>query len=151
MSNKGVRFNVKDYVYIGITRVVADLSTRKEHCKTNKIKCTKDQDPNEQGYSVCDYNTLEVSWWPKTAFETTYRRNNEELSFGIALEALKQGYKIYRSGWNGKDQFVQFEPSKNSDRADMMVLYNAQGVWCSWVPSMSDTLAEDWIIGDEVI
>ncbi|MCV5579381.1 DUF2829 domain-containing protein, partial [Escherichia coli] len=46
-----------------------------------------------------------VSWSPKEVFEKAYRPVSG-LSFGLAMEALKQGKSLQRAGWNGKDQFV---------------------------------------------
>jgi hypothetical protein len=46
-----------------------------------------------------------VSWSPKEVFENAYRPVSG-LSFGLAMEALKQGKSLQRAGWNGKDQFV---------------------------------------------
>ena len=32
------------------------------------------------------------------------------MTFGEAIELAKQGKKIARSGWNGKDMFVYYQP-----------------------------------------
>ena len=29
------------------------------------------------------------------------------MNFGLALEKLKKGNKVKRSGWNGKDQYIE--------------------------------------------
>lgn len=86
-------------------------------------------------------------------------------TFGEALEAVKAGKKISRSGWNGANQFVikaggytVSEPRPNSDYhragiigeliiAPHLDLKNAQGIMQpGWVPSQGDLFAEDWII-----
>lgn len=46
-----------------------------------------------------------VSWSPKEQFEGAYRETGG-LTFGLAVEALKKGQKLARSGWNGKGMFV---------------------------------------------
>ena len=81
--------------------------------------------------------------------------------FGYALMFLKQGKKVARKGWNGKGQFVYYVPAdryvakteaaksvmdkdgKVSYRA-YLALKTAQGDIATWVPSISDCLAEDW-------
>ena len=81
--------------------------------------------------------------------------------FGEALRLLKQGKKVARKGWNGKGQFVYYIPAdryvaktdaaksvmdedgKVSYRA-YLALKTAQGDIATWVPSISDCLAEDW-------
>ena len=83
------------------------------------------------------------------------------MNFGQALELLKQGKKVCRTNWNGKNQFVYLVPAdryiakteaakqiadkdgKVSYRA-YMALRTAQGDVATWVPSVSDCLAEDW-------
>lgn len=47
-----------------------------------------------------------VSWSPKEVFEKAYRPVLG-LNFGLAIEALKQGKKVSRSGWNGKGMHLQ--------------------------------------------
>lgn len=39
----------------------------------------------------------------------------ENLNFGQAIEAAKQGKRIARQGWNGKDMFVFMRPHDNID------------------------------------
>lgn len=82
------------------------------------------------------------------------------MNFGQALESVKKGKAIKRTGWNGKNQFVyllkgneisknlgygygeyEFEPTFTST----LVLKNAQNLLViGWVPSMGDLFAEDW-------
>lgn len=83
------------------------------------------------------------------------------LDFGEALKALKAGKKVARKGWNGKGQFVYYVPAGRYDAltdaaksiaaSDGKVTYNhymalktAQGAISTWVPSVTDCLAEDW-------
>lgn len=87
------------------------------------------------------------------------------VNFGKALEAVKSGKKISRSGWNGANQFVikaggytVSEPREGSDYhragitgeftiAPHLDLKNAQGIMQpGWVPSQGDLFAEDWVI-----
>lgn len=95
------------------------------------------------------------------------------MSFGIAIEALKFGLAIRRSGWNGKGLFVikqipahiesDIIPKMQSlpqsakdliqkgkgfiDYTSQCLIYNENtGRADSWVPSISDVFAEDWEI-----
>lgn len=90
------------------------------------------------------------------------------MNFGAALEAIKAGKRIARTGWNGKGMFVYFVPpasypvqtgaAKAHFGEGAMVPYNAymaiknvDGTVSTWVPSVNDCLATDWgIIGDPV-
>ena len=95
------------------------------------------------------------------------------MSFGIAIQALKFGLAIRRSGWNGKGLFVvkqvpahigsEVIPKMQSlpqsakdlilsgkgfiDYTSQCLIYNENtGRADSWVPSISDVFAEDWEI-----
>lgn len=87
------------------------------------------------------------------------------MKFGEALEAVKNGAKISRSGWNGANQFVikaggysvdEARPGSDYERAGItgaftiaphLDLKNAQGVMQpGWAPSQGDLFAEDWVI-----
>jgi hypothetical protein len=79
----------------------------------------KDENPDTEGYLVeyldspnqnhPDFDNY-ISWSPKDVFERSYRIN-ENLTFGQAIEAAKQGKRIARSGWNGKGMFVFMRPA----------------------------------------
>ncbi|MGL5013431.1 MAG: DUF2829 domain-containing protein [Bacteroidales bacterium] len=75
------------------------------------------------------------------------------MNFGDALHALKAGHTVSRSGWNAPNQYVIFVPVQvHSTHADSVILNphfllkTAQGSLSMWVPSISDCLAEDWLI-----
>ena len=87
-------------------------------------------------------------------------------SFGSAIEALKQGYKVARSGWNGKNMFAFYvEGSKfQVNRAPLNKIYEegteveyrphidlkaVDGTVGVWNPNMMDILAEDWTTIEE--
>ena len=86
-------------------------------------------------------------------------------SFQGALAALKDGRRVSRTGWNGKGMFAYMVPrasypvqtgaAKAHFGEGSMVPYNAyfalKGVdetVSTWVPSVSDLLAEDWHVLD---
>lgn len=98
----------------------------------------------------------------------------ENQNFGQAIEALKQGKRVARQGWNGKGLFIFMQvPSEISEEivpkmqslpqsvkdeferrggsinySNQMALVNPNNSINGWAPSSSDTLAEDWIILD---
>jgi len=83
------------------------------------------------------------------------------MNFGQALEALKDGMRVSRSGWNGKGMFVYLVPAnryiattavaRQHFGEDALVPYNAyfaiknvDDTVSTWVPSVNDCLADDW-------
>jgi hypothetical protein len=83
------------------------------------------------------------------------------LTFGEAIAALKQGKKVKRLGWNGKDQFLslgteftyvdcngkQDAKHATSGRA-AIVFHGTLGEQVGWLASQSDMLSEDWVVVD---
>lgn len=103
-----------------------------------------------------------ISWSPKDVFERAYRPV-QNMTFGMAIEALKAGKKVARIGWNGSGMFAYYVPGNSypaqtgvakqyfGDGALVpyrayMALKTAQGDVATWAPSCSDALAEDWLI-----
>jgi|LGVF01.2.fsa_nt_gb hypothetical protein len=123
-----------------------------------------DEDAKESGYLV-KYEDGYISWSPKKQFDEAYREI-EDLTFGLAIEAVKKGLKIARKGWNGKNMFVVYQkgypdgiPSNRQtaeargiNEGDLFIvrpylqLKTADGSHAMWSPSTSDCLAEDWVI-----
>ncbi len=101
----------------------------------------------KDGYKVV-YPDGYVSWSPKDAFEEAYRKT-DGLTFGLAVEAAKKGFKIARTGWNGKGMYVQLNPAKDFEFSELcpyFTIKNVRNSFDTWVPSISDILAEDWQI-----
>lgn len=82
------------------------------------------------------------------------------MNFGEALEALKQGKKVQRDGWNGKNQYIELATNisyVNSNNEIINVNHDAMGnkaiafigtsgVQLGWLASQADILSEDWKI-----
>ena len=81
------------------------------------------------------------------------------MNFGQALEALKNGQKVARKGWNGKNQYIELATSIGYKNASGEVIncehdaignkaiafVGTSGVQMGWLASQSDMLAEDWV------
>jgi uncharacterized protein DUF2829 len=91
------------------------------------------------------------------------------MNFGAAIEALKLGSRVARSGWNGKGMWLAYSPGSkaleahrfwaganreyaaaNGGTADVLpciTMKTATGeVLMGWLASQTDMLAEDWSI-----
>lgn len=88
------------------------------------------------------------------------------MDFSDALYALKQGKKVCRSGWNGKDMFLFLVPGSEFvvNRPPLLGIYppgttikyhahvdmkTAQGNIVPWLCSQTDMLADDWEVISE--
>ena len=85
------------------------------------------------------------------------------MTFSKALEALKEGKKVARAGWDGKNMFVFLVPGSvfKVNRAPLLGIYpegteinyhahidmkTADDQIVPWLASQTDILAEDWVV-----
>lgn len=84
------------------------------------------------------------------------------MNFGEAIIAVKNGNKIQRNGWNGKNQYVELATCISYKNAKGEVIncnhdaignkalafVGTSGVQIGWLASQADMLATDWEIVD---
>lgn len=84
------------------------------------------------------------------------------MNFGEAIEYLKGGRKLCRSGWNGKNQYIQLATAISYTAPDGKIVncehdaignkaiafVGTSGVQMGWLASQADMLAEDWVFAD---
>lgn len=96
----------------------------------------------------------------------------QQCTFGEAIEALKQGKKVARAGWNGKNMFLWLKPATevkaewckdpllkslaeenggSISALGTICMYTCdssgrRAILTGWLASQSDMLLEDWII-----
>ncbi len=85
------------------------------------------------------------------------------MDFGDAIKALKEGNKLSRSGWNGKEQYIELAERIsymnphgaiiNEGHADIgnkaIAFVGTRGIQLGWLASQADMLAEDWYIKED--
>ena len=91
------------------------------------------------------------------------REMEKLLTFSKALEALKEGKRVARTGWNGKGMFVFLVPGSvfKVNRPPLLGIYpegteinyhahidmkTTDNQIVPWLASQTDILAEDWVI-----
>lgn len=92
------------------------------------------------------------------------------MDFGKAIEALKEGKKVSREGWNGKGMFLFLLVAStvkveyiHTEPLRQLAIENGGEIEClgsirmktadnkiltGWLASQSDMLSEDWIVLD---
>lgn len=155
--------------YIGTKLVRMKPMSRQEYNDLRGWSIPFDENGADEGYlveypdggkaNVAGYEHY-VSWSPKAVAEAAYR-SVDGMTFGLATEMLKKGWRVARDGWNGKGMFVYLVPASSYPAQTgaakaffgegSMVPYNAyfalkgaDSAISTWVPSASDALAEDW-------
>ncbi len=146
--------------YIGTKMIEAKEMNRGDYNTYRGWIIPADENPKDEGYLV-KYSDGYESWSPKKQFEEAYR-DCRGITFGIAVELLKKGFKVAREGWNGKGMFLLYVPSEKWGIIDKIGLgipkgnllpwigmKTADNKFVPWLASQTDILAEDWIIVEE--
>ncbi len=85
---------------------------------------------------------------------------NSLMDFGAALMNLKEGKRVARIGWNGKNQYIQLATGISYKTASgeivnceheaignkAIAFVGTSGVQMGWLASQSDMLADDWYV-----
>lgn len=95
-------------------------------------------------------------------FSRSYHLASNGLTFGEALEALKEGKSVSRRGWNGKDQFVYLITGSDLQRglkygygeyereptlvSTLAIKTSSNQIQVGWLATQSDMLSNDWQI-----
>ena len=84
------------------------------------------------------------------------------MNFGKAINLLKEGKKLRRKGWNGKNQYIELATNISYKNADGEIIninhktignkaiafIGTSGVQIGWLASQSDMLSDDWELID---
>lgn len=67
-------------------------------------------------------------------------------TIGWAVDRLRQGYRLQRSGWNGKGMYLmlQFPDAHSKMTLPYVYMHTVQGNLVPWLCSQTDLLATDW-------
>lgn len=125
-----------------------------------------DRSRTEEGYK-CDYPSGYSGWCPKGEFDKV-SRPIDGMTFGMAIEAMKQGKKVARAGWNGKGMYLWLLPAANvkaewckEEHLKALAEQNGGEIEClasirmktadnkvltGWLASQTDMQADDWVI-----
>lgn len=78
------------------------------------------------------------------------------ISFGDAIEALKDGRKVAREGWNGKGMWLKLVPKDLAESVTFQYealnalpwigMKTADEKFVPWLASQTDILSEDWVV-----
>ena len=76
--------------------------------------------------------------------------DKKPMNFSEALNAVKEGRRIQRDGWNGKGMYVQLQMPDTNSKMSLPYLYinTADDRLVPWLASQTDILAGDWIVLD---
>lgn len=66
--------------------------------------------------------------------------------FGWALQQLRAGLRVFRSGWNGKGMWLALQVPTGGSKMTLPYIYmkTADDQLVPWLASQTDVLASDW-------
>ena len=146
--------------FIGTKLVNAIPMTRQEYNDFRKWTLPDDEEGSDEGYLVeyldggkpnTEHYAGYVSWSPKEQFDKAYRPT-EGMTFGLAIEAMQQGKRVARTGWNGVGLWLEYIPAIGVDLAFIRMSYPVnsraypEGARVPWLASQTDLLATDWVV-----
>ena len=84
------------------------------------------------------------------------------MNFGKAIDLIKEGKKVSRKGWNGKNQYIELATNISYKNADGEIInikhktmgnkaiafIGTSGIQIGWLASQSDMLSDDWELID---
>ena len=84
------------------------------------------------------------------------------MNFGKAINLLKEGKKLRRKGWNGKNQYIELATNISYKNANGEIIninhktmgnkaiafVGTSGVQIGWLSSQADMLSDDWELID---
>jgi hypothetical protein len=159
--------------YIGVKLINAKPMTRAEYNAFRGWQLPADENGDDAGFLVeyldggkgnTDLYAGYVSWSPEAVFHNAYGPTSG-MTFGLAIEAMKKGFKVGRAGWNGKGMFVYYVPAASYPAArnamqtmvgifendmvpyrDYLAMKTVDNQVVPWLASQTDMLANDWSI-----
>lgn len=71
---------------------------------------------------------------------------NMQETIGWAVKQLRNGSRVARSGWNGKNMYLELQVPDTNSKMTLPYVYmkTAQGDLVPWLCSQTDLLAIDW-------
>lgn len=112
--------------------------------------------PQAGGYYV-EYEDGYKSFSPAKPFESGYSQVDPAapMSIGGALDAMREGKKVARHGWNGKGMWLLMQKPDAHSKMTLPYIYieypeghpaYPKGSRVPWLASQTDLLAADWIV-----
>ncbi len=71
-------------------------------------------------------------------------------TIGWAVKHMQVGYRVRRTGWNGKGMWLAIRnPEQTPEGLPYVFMRTAQGPTGPWLCSQTDLLAADWELAEE--
>ena len=123
--------------YLGTKEINAKPMSRQDYNTLRGWELPSDENGSDPGYLVeyldggspnhPDFKGY-ISWSPVGVFERAYKAT-DGMTFGMALEALKKGFKVARKGWNGKGMWLSLSGDGLGGEAPLVRYVDQDKFW----------------------
>jgi hypothetical protein len=68
------------------------------------------------------------------------------MNFGQAVEEMQMKQRVARTGWNGKNMYLELQVPDENSKMTLRYIYmrTAQGDLVLWLANQTDILSNDW-------
>ena len=166
--NKDTLKEIKPVTLFGSRFVLGYPMTRLQYNSLRGLDLPSDENGDDEGFMIenltnakpnTDFSEGYISWSTKEQVFLEFRET-DNFPFGVAIEALKIGHKVQRSGWNGKDMYlVILDPARDNlitlsvscieakrelALQPFIVMKTVDNTYVPWLASQTDMLSDDW-------
>lgn len=168
--NKDTLKEITPVNLFGSRFVLGYTMTRLQYNSLRGLDLPSDENGDDEGFMIenlinakpnTDFSEGYISWSTKEQVFLEFRET-DNFPFGVAIEALKMGHKVQRSGWNGKDMYlVILDPARDNLMTlsvscieakrelalqPFIVMKTVDNTYVPWLASQTDMLSDDWRI-----
>ena len=153
--------NMQDYAaamvklqsYADLAEVDTQLTIRAKHAEHERAQDLAKETFHKQRMDAARARDLSIDNTIKAVRATQDNPDGLDHSFpsplvpfGAAIAHLKEGGRVAREGWNGKNMWLGLQvPDAHSKMTlPYIYMYTAQGDLVPWLASQTDILSEDW-------
>lgn len=156
-SHKTVRAARIVQVDVATNHLTVETPDGAQHAVSPQLSFFRRSVPSEGDYFVL-YQDGYQSHSPATAFAESCKLAgllDSQMDFGGALNALRAGKRVARSGGNGKGMWLLLIPASHWETTRMLEeldglpwigMKTADNKFVPWLASQTDMLAEDWCV-----
>lgn len=146
-----------EYTRLGATTTVCWLTLDNGFTVIGTSACVDPTEFNEQmGEEIAYTNAFNKIWELEGYLLADKIWAGKEITegslftFSKAIKLLKNGYKVARTGWNGKGMWLALQSPDYHSKMTLPYIYmkTADNHKVPWLASQTDILAEDWVLVD---
>ncbi len=114
--------------------------------REDPLKVFKFRAPTREEQAIRADVADDAGFWKWVEKTTRERIDMDTTDFGWAIRQLKDGKRVARAGWNGKNMYLELQRPDAHSKMTLPYIFmrTVQGDLVPWLASQTDMLSEDW-------